>query len=434
MPHILIFEPDPRGHTFEWLAYLLRYAAKEASGQQVTFAVARELADRLTALPDVGHSSQVKIVALDISESRLCLSNSLVVSGFARWWVMRRHLKREGADHGFFLCLDHLSLPLALGLRAAGRSLSGILFRPSTHYAALTNLAPTRGEHLRDLRKRVLYALSLRNPALRRVLSLDPYFVGMQHGGKIEALADPAFAISGESEALPVAPGGRTRFLLFGALTERKGILALYDALMRVPPAIAQKSAVMIAGKIDPALWPALKIRMATLAHAQPDLLIEQRDRFIPDDELNALIASSDIVLAPYQRFVGSSGVMLRAALAGKPVLTQSYGLLGKLTRDFALGVTVDTADPDRLAEVFTSLVQNGAEESFDPKGAATFLAAHSPLDFATAVFDRSTWEAVQHKRRLGNFTSAPRTGHASPLSRSQSRARHCGTRDAQNL
>lgn len=423
MPHILIFEPDPRGHTFEWLAHLMRHAINEASGQRVTFAVARELAEKLAALDDVKRPARVKIVALDEAERRACLNDMLVISGFARWWVMRRQLKRTGADHGLFLCLDHLSLPLALGLRAAGRSLSGILFRPSTHYRALTNIMPSRGERLRDLRKRVLYGLMLRNPALIRVLSLDPYFARMRdcaggHKDKIEALADPAFPMEQESEApRDDAPQTRTRFLLFGALTERKGILALYDALMRLPPDVARRCAVTIAGRIDPALTPALKTRMATLAYVQPDLWIEQEDRFVPDDELNALIRRSDIILAPYQRFVGSSGVMLRAASAEKPVLTQDYGLLGKLARDFTLGLTTETDRPERLAEAITSLVRDGAGKHFNAAGAAAFIATHSPDDFATAVFDRSAWETVRQKRRSESFTSAPRTGHASPLS-----------------
>lgn len=423
MSHILIFEPDPRGHTFEWLAYLLRYSANKISSQRVTFAVAPTLADQLAALPDVKRSPLVQIVALDETESRFCLSDSLAVSGFARWWTMRRHLKRSGADHGHFLCLDHLSLPLALGLRARASSLSGILFRPSTHYVALTNIAPNRNEVLRDLRKQILYRLMLRNPALRRVLSLDPYFVQLKNrfgdkSEKIEALADPAFPMGHCDGAPQNEPSpARMHFLLFGALTKRKGILVLYDALMRLPPDIAQQCAVTVAGKIDPSLNPTLKARLTKLVREQPRLWIDQQDRFVPEHELNALIRRSDVILAPYQRFVGSSGAMLRAASAQKPVLTQDCGLLGKLTQDFALGMTADTSDPDRLAAAITTLVRDGMGELFNPASAMAFIAAHSPDDFAAAIFCCSSWETVRRKRRRGNFNSASRTGHASPLS-----------------
>jgi glycosyltransferase involved in cell wall biosynthesis len=422
MSHLLIFEPDPRGHTFEWLACLLRHAASETRDRRTSFVVAPELADRLSSLADVSIPSHVKIIALDAAACRHCLSERLVVSGFARWWSMRRYLKRCGADHGFFLCLDHLSLPLALGLGGGGRTLSGILFRPSTHYTALdARNAPSRGERLRDWRKRILYALMLRNRALQRVLSLDPYFSEMQKGAskyasKIESLADPAFPLSPDrGERHDDVPANRVFFLLFGALTERKGILTLYDALMRLPPGIAGKCAIMIAGRIDPALRSAIGIKALALTRLQPNLWIERRDRFIPDAELDALIRRSNVVLAPYQRFVGSSGAMLRAARAGKPVLTQDYGLLARLAQDYALGSTADTTDPLRLAEAITSLVHNETWKNFDPAGAAAFVAAHAPHAFATAVFGPVIRDTIPHKRGLKSFISTPRTGHASP-------------------
>jgi glycosyltransferase involved in cell wall biosynthesis len=49
------------------------------------------------------------------------------------------------------------------------------------------------------------------------------------------------------------------------------------------------------------------------------------------------------VVLAPYQRHVGMSGILLLAAAAGTPVLSSNYGLMGALVRRHQLGITVDS-------------------------------------------------------------------------------------------
>src|SRR3546814_14935073 len=82
----------------------------------------------------------------------MCTHRRLAVSGFARWWTMRRQLAASGARHGLFLEFDHLSLPLALRLPLGpGRTVSGILFRPSVHYDRVGTA--TVAERLRALRK-----------------------------------------------------------------------------------------------------------------------------------------------------------------------------------------------------------------------------------------------------------------------------------------
>lgn len=421
-PHLLIFEPDPRGHTLEWVEHLARFAAEERRATPVTFAVAPKLADGLAATLSGDTHPHIRIERLSARDCALCLSRHFIVSAFARWWLMHRHLKRTGASHGLFLCLDHLSLPLALGLRSAGRDVSGILFRPSIHYSAFGEDAPKPRERIRDLRKRFLYALMLRNPALARVFSLDPYFDGHAGRGrarsrKVERLADPAFPLPAATGDVRSAPSGRTLFLLFGSLTERKGVLILLDALRLMHPLAADRCAVLIAGNLDPTLRSAVNERLAALARCQPSLWIELHDRYVPANELATLVHASDVVLAPYQRFVGSSGVMIWAANAGKPIVTQDYGLLGKLARDYALGHAVDTTDARTLGAVIASIAHDGAGKFFDPDRAGEFLIDRSPRNFASALFDGMTSNPSPPEAAVVECSKTSRTGHASSLS-----------------
>src|SRR3546814_14936068 len=121
--------------------------------ERIWLVVAPELRRSLVAeIPDdLRH--RVQMIALNDRERRLCTHRRLAISGFSRWWVMRRYLKRTGAQAGYFLSLDHLSLPLALGLGAGGRKLGGIMFRPSVHYSRLGPNNLTGSGRLRDMRK-----------------------------------------------------------------------------------------------------------------------------------------------------------------------------------------------------------------------------------------------------------------------------------------
>ncbi|WP_148293975.1 glycosyltransferase family 4 protein [Azospirillum sp. B4] len=259
----VIFEPDAEGHPCEWLKHLMHFAAADERDYRVSFVVARELYDELAADGAASRQDRVRVLPLDPAEQARCRHPLLPVRGFARWWTMRRYLERTGSEAGHFLSLDHLTLPLALSLGAGGRRLCGILFRPSVHYGALGSYEPTLKEWLRDARKALLYPLMLRNAAVHRVLTLDPYFPTYAHdryvqGDKVRTVVDPVHPFVNETpeeRALAaMMPDGRVTLLLFGFLTERKGILSLLDALHHLPADAAAKVGVMIAGKVDPTL------------------------------------------------------------------------------------------------------------------------------------------------------------------------------------
>jgi glycosyltransferase involved in cell wall biosynthesis len=387
---LLIFEPDAEGHSLEWLQHLIDHAGEEAD---LFVLVPAKIRDALANAMPAAAKSRVHLLALSSLEVRLCLRRPLPIAAFARWWVMRRYLFRTNADSGFFLMIDLQSLPFALGFGLGGRRVSGILFRPSVHYGAIGPYAPSRAERRRDRRKDLLYRRMLANPAVERVLSLDPFFpaYASEHyprGDKVAALPDPAHP--------PVEPGlpaigdfppiGRIGFLLFGYIAERKGPLVVLEALALLPPTIARRVAVLFAGRVDPALRDKMTQHRRALSASHPDLWLRIDDRRLGSSELSGLVDRSDVVLAPYQRFVGSSGVLLWAARAGRPVLAQAFGLIGKLTRDHRLGIDVDADDAAQLAEQIVRMVERGPASCFDRVAAARFAAAQTPERFASLV------------------------------------------------
>jgi glycosyltransferase involved in cell wall biosynthesis len=387
---LLVFEPNAEGHSLEWLQHLIVFAGDCVD----LFVLApKKLCDALARTMPAEAQARVHLLALSAWESRLCLQRPLPIAAFASWWVMRRHLIRTNADSGFFLMIDLQSLPLALGLGLAGRRVSGILFRPSVHYGAIGPYTPSWAERLRDRRKDRLYCRMLANPALERILSLDPFFPAYARaryprGDKVEAVPDPAHP-SVEPAAPAVddfPPPGRIGFLLFGYIAERKGPLVVLAALALLPPETARRVAVLFAGRVDPALQDEIERHRLALATRHPELWLRIDDRRLDGGELAGLVDRSDVVLAPYQRFVGSSGVLLWAARAGRPVLAQAFGLVGKLTRDHRLGIDVNSDDPGQLAEQIVRMVERGPATCFDRAAAARFAAAQTPQRFASLV------------------------------------------------
>lgn len=391
---VLVFEPDAEGHSQEWLQHLIEFAAADRARPAISVAAPDKLCLALARSLPAEMMGRVELRPLSPRELRWCTDRRLTLAALARWWTMRRHLQQSGADTGFFLSLDLLALPLALGLGTKGKALSGILFRPSVHYGSFDGHRTRGRERLRDVRKHLFYRLMLRNPALDRVLSLDPFFPAYAarryaKGHKVEHLPDPTHPV-----ATTILPGndngpksnGRTTFLLFGYLTERKGPLVVLDALERLAPSTAAKVGVVLAGRVDPALHDRLEERCARLATLHPQLLLNIEDRRLDQAELESLVQRSDVVLAPYQRFVGSSGVLLWAARAGRPVLAQAYGLVGHLTREHRLGLSVDSSDPVAVAAAITQMAQFGPSSFIDLSAAQAFAASQTPQRFAATV------------------------------------------------
>ena len=392
---ILVFEPDAEGHSLEWLQHLSEFVTRQRNDAAIWIAAPQALCDALAQTLSSKAGQRVGVMPLRPHEERLCRHRSLIVAAFARWWTMRRCLRRSGADAGFFLSIDLLSLPLALGLGVGGGPISGILFRPSIHYGALGYYRPTWKEKARDLRKDLLYRLMLHNGHVRSVLSLDPFFPRYAasryaHGNKVHAVPDPAFPLAQTDQATSgpprFPPVGRFGLLLFGYLTERKGPLVVLDALRLLPERVANRIAVLFAGRIDPAIRGVMEARRSLLTRERPGLWFKIEDRRLEQTELETLVEQSHIVLAPYQRFVGSSGVLLWAARAGRPLLAQDFGLVGRLIRDHRLGAVADSCDPAALANAIERMVDQGPQSFIDTESAKRFAESRTPDGFAATV------------------------------------------------
>ena len=401
---VLVFEPEHGGHQPAYVRLLAEWVSVQRASCRVVFAVPGRLLERLQREDafDLRQQAGCEVIEIAPAAADACCQGPLYRRSFARLRLMAELVPRASARHVICLFLDPLQLALALQRRLPRDvTLSGILFRPSVHKIYAATAGSSVAERLRDHRKQLLYRLMLRNPILTDVLSLDPYFPSFAQaefgaGNKVRALPDPVVtmpAATGQphvgADLLESVRGREVIFTLFGALAARKGVLQLLDALSLLSAPSRATARVVLAGNVEPDIAEEFATRIQRLHAAQgADDCLRVVDRFLTTPELAWLVRQSTVILAPYQRFVGSSGVLGWAAEARKPVIAQDYGLVGALVRNYRLGLAVDASDPVRIAEAMSQLVQPG---QLEVAAAAArwdaFLVDRRPEAFAAAVF-----------------------------------------------
>jgi glycosyltransferase involved in cell wall biosynthesis len=302
-----------------------------------------------------------------------------------------------GADHVLFMFFDHAQLSLAMDLRFPWPlAISGIYFRPSFHYRAIGVAGQSGLDRLIAAGKQTLLRAALRNPHLRTIFCLDPfaaaYIARWTKRTESVFLPEP-FWIPDTGVARwaleDVVEPGRRRLVFFGSLDDRKGIRPVLRALATLPDQLQAKLAVIFAGRIGGVDRDGLLARIAGFDGTSKVQVILD-DRFIPEGEVQPLLAASDLVLLTYQReHVGSSGGLVRAAAAGVPVLSTDDGVVGIQVQKYHLGLTVDTTSTEAIRSAVLDWLERPGVTGFDPAAAEHFAAENTGERFAETIFSR---------------------------------------------
>jgi glycosyltransferase involved in cell wall biosynthesis len=142
--------------------------------------------------------------------------------------------------------------------------------------------------------------------------------------------------------------------LFFGYVRHYKGLDTLLSAWKRVR-AVRPAATLVVAGEFyeDPAAYEGL------LREAGNVRLL---DRYIPDDEVEALFRAADVTVLPY-RSGTQSGVTHVAYALGSPVIATRVGGLSETVREGETGITVPPEDPGALAAAIVRFFAEGLGE-----------------------------------------------------------------------
>jgi glycosyltransferase involved in cell wall biosynthesis len=289
--------------------------------------------------------------------------------------------------------LDHAQLALASGLRFRFPvRISGILFHPTLHYRNREPFNPR--SYLQGLRKRLILRAIAGNPHLDTVFTLDSTAVPSLRALGLDAVALPDPVVQDGYKGLAplqlrehfALEPGRKVLLLFGALTARKGVSQVLEALALMPPADARRVALLMAGPLDRDLRPIVEALIEKVRSG--GVQVVQHDDYIQNDSVQSFMEASDLILVPYQRHFGSSAVLIRAALAGRPVISQEFGLMGTNVREHSLGQAVDTGRPSAIAAAVSGFLKD-PRLGFGREVALQYAKANTPELFCQTIIGR---------------------------------------------
>lgn len=396
MKRLSLYVPGFAGHYPAYLGHLLQ--ALSNADQHITVFGPDGLMMSDEPLLQVLHQNNLQIEFQPLPselKQRLVGRKNILQGSLNEWAALERHVVKNKADILFHFYLDSILFPLSLGKRFPV-DLAGILFRTDFYYRRPRELAVEPWlRYFRQRLKGFWLKRALKNSALTHALVLDPnasrILSKTANGDKISFLPEPVWQGTVGPEdvfklhsSLRIAES-RTKFLLFGMLDERKGVVELMDAVASLDDQFLKGMAIIFAGPESKRVSIMLDERLPEL-HKR-GLQTVRIDRFILESEIAGYFESSDVILLLYKNHIGMSNVLVRAAKAEKPVIASDYGLIGRLTEEFELGITVDVTSLDQIKRAF---MMDWRQSMRGEKRArrSEFADLHSPERYCEVILD----------------------------------------------
>ena len=397
---LVAFDLEVGGHHASYIQYLIEYWCEHELSGRLVFVVApsfMRVHSAVVALRE--HYGRKDVAFVPVRDSAFAkLRSKFWVHRILKEWKLLGECSRElGASHCLLMHYDRYQLAFTLS-QTPPSAVSGIYFRPILHYAQFACHQFSLRDTIRVWRDKLLLRHNLRQVSLRYLFCLDPYAVEY-----IEALGgygcpiyvpDPVKVHEDDASRGEALRSGfrlglhQKTFLLFGSLAWRKGLAQLLGALSLLPKTAAERMFLMLVGQLRMPNRDAFEAQIADVRASLPIALFREHE-FVPERDVQAYFGAADVILAPYQRHTGMSGVVVRAAAAGRPILAPTYGLIGELVRRHKLGLAVDTTRPAEIARALELFTCSAPDSVFDRRSALQFAQRHRPDQFAGAMLDR---------------------------------------------
>jgi len=185
------------------------------------------------------------------------------------------------------------------------------------------------------------------NPRIKRTLPTNSHFIQEPWEGDFNKDKSEGRKITGIPEKSFV-------LLTIGKQDKRKGLSEVVDAFSKVSTLPNIK--LHIVGKIPEELRTEIFAKLNNL----PKDSYKLQEDFVPEELLPFYFASTDVVLLPYTiEFKFTSGVLVRAAASGKPIIATSHGLIGHRVKKHNLGLVYDHNDSQGLVESIKEMYNN---------------------------------------------------------------------------
>lgn len=353
MSRLLVIEPHGSGHRAIYVQRLIEGAL--AAGRSVVLGTTPAFKVKYLdgqPLGDLLGSCEVIVLPCAACDAERCGPLGLLANERANWQYARSLYHQASAqvpvDEVFVPYLDYFLHVLGvLGSPFGQTTYSGIAMRVGFHFKRMGVQAPVqRASFLRQ----ALFDKVLADRRLAKLYTIDPSLkedanvrLPRQLAEKLIYLPDPVDPpVLGDLTVLDrsrlALPTYKKMLLVYGSIEPRKGLAWLLHGINRSP---MDNWVVVLAGQQTPAGAHMISELGGAALGAQGRLLM--LNRRIDEDEEAALFTACDAVWANYTGFFQMSGVFVKAAAYGKPVLLNRDGVLGYMAGRYAGSVVLRT-------------------------------------------------------------------------------------------
>ncbi|MEA5404596.1 glycosyltransferase [Arcicella sp. DC2W] len=389
---VLIFEPDASGHHPGYLYHLLNHFLNGKYDFRLAVLVNPDFFEKHPAIIQKTTTENIEWLSTsgttynDWKNSK----SDVIKRAKLEWAICAEYAKNLQANHIVMMYFDHLQLA-CLTEQKPPCPVSGILFRPTLVNYPVNSIK----EKISFWRKYLLLKAILHRKTLNTLFCLDPFAVDFIQQNwktkKVKFLPDPVQvypytkSIGSLKQTLRINENKKV-FLIFGHLDDRKGISTVMDTFSKLSEDKAKDVCLLIVGPWDVQEKLLFEQKLAVLQQKNSVQVITH-NHFVADEDIQSFFEVSDYILALYQKHIGMSAIMVRAASAAKPLITFNYGLMGKITAEKQLGLLIDETIQDDF-QLKLEVLLNSNQPIGNQKSMKEFAELNQAKNYAKVILD----------------------------------------------
>lgn len=363
--HILIFEPNLSGHRINYLKIIL-HALKEEDKYYTTLLTLESLRKSSaleTLKTQFSDSFDITYTKLSPLIQSIYAGHKLYNRELINYFIVRKHIKRirvaVNYDLIFFPYLDNLARMLSLTNNPFfGIRFCGISMVPSFHYRKMGIKTPKA--YFSSIKEKLFVRL-LKNKYTKQILTIDqPMYEYISNAyphllARITYIPDP-ITFSGKEDKLTSRnyfhiPEHKNVILLYGSVSERKGVLELLRASAHKN--FPENLMVVIAG----VQTNQIKKEIQALGYSQEDVLFI--DKYLTSKEEYMVFKSADLVWCGYKDFYGMSAVLIQAGAMKLPVISSNEGVVSWITERYETGKTINIQEEEQIINAIRLILED---------------------------------------------------------------------------
>lgn len=369
---IIVFDSEIGGHHLEYIHHLYDAAIIDSQNKYI-FIINRHLESVKNKLI-WDKANNVTIISLNNKQQKQCDNKNLILAALYKSLLVKKYIKKFNADQIWLIMFMQL-MPFLPYLIKDNIQVKGILYRIYLY-------EKERMSKFRLLLERIRYRLIIHNKSIKKILVLnDSYGTNVLNNefqtDKFKYIPDPVPFIDNKKlkniRCNLNIRNDEIVYLHFGGLCYRKGTLDIMHAIDIMDVTELHGKVFIFAGKISNDIKETFYY-LKSKNDLKCRILVY--DEFCDYDFINNLCYSCNCILLPYYNTNQSSGIIGYAGYFNKPVIAPSAGILGKLVREYKLGICFNQSNISYLIDAILNPILEIQSDYYQSHKIMDFVAA----------------------------------------------------------